>query len=143
MANITSANAVFMLGITSLFPTPQQVQGFSTDAAFETDAIEAAEVMKGVDGFMSAGWVPTMNRMTVNLQADSSSGSLFDAWIQANKAARNIYFANGIITLVSTGNEYNLIQGVLTSYPPIPPARRVLQPRAFVITWSDISPVPV
>ncbi len=140
---ITAANSVFMLSITGLYVTPQRLQGYSADAAFDTDAVEPAETMMGVDGKMSAGFVPTMTKQTITLQADSPSCAVFETWLAAMKSAREVLFANGTVSLPSVGRKYTMTKGVLSSYPAISGVRKVLQPRAFAITWEDISPAPL
>jgi len=143
MATITAANSVYMLSIAGLFPTPQQLQGYSADDAFSTDAVEPAEVVMGVDGRMSAGYIPRETPQTISLMPDSPSDQMFDAWLSAQKLIREIYFANGLITLTSIGRTYVLTRGVLTSIPPIVSAKKVLQARTFRITWETVAPVPV
>jgi hypothetical protein len=143
MGTITAANAVYMLGVAGLFPTPQQLQGFSADAAFDTDASEPAEVVMGVDGRMSAGFVPFLTRQTISIMPDSPSSLLFEDWLAAQKAAREVYLANAVITLTSVNRAYVLTQGVMTSIVSIPGTRKVLQARNFIITWTDINPVPI
>lgn len=140
---ITAANAVYMLDIPGLYPVPQRLQGFGTDSAFDTDASEPAETMMGVDGILSAGFVPFMTRQTITLQADSPSVLIFEDWLAAMKQAREVLFANATIVLPSVGRKYTNTRGVVTSVPAIPGTRKVLQPRAFVITWGDISPAQV
>jgi hypothetical protein len=143
MASITAANAVYLLSVTGLFPVPQQLQGFSADAAFDTDASEPAEVVIGVDGRMSAGYVPFLTRQTISIMPDSVSSLLFEDWLAAQKAAGEVYFANASITLTSVNRAYVLTNGILTSIVSIPGTRKVLTARNFVITWGSIDPVPV
>jgi hypothetical protein len=143
MGTITAANSVYMLAVAGLFPTPQQLQGFSADAAFDTDASEPAEVVIGVDGKMSAGFVPFLTRQTISIMSDSASSLLFEDWLAAQKAAREVFLANAVITLPSVNRAYVLTQGVLTSIVSIPGTRKVLQARNFIITWADINPVPI
>lgn len=143
MATITSANSTYLLAVNGLFPTFQALQGYSADDAFSTDAAEPAEVVMGVDGKMSAGWVPTVTMQNISIQADSPSGGFFDQWDAAQKAAREIYFAQGLITLPSVGVTYALTNGVLTSIPRMISARKVLQARQFRITWESVTVAPV
>ena len=138
MASITSANAVYMIGITNLYTTAQQIQGFDVDDAFMTEAIDAAELKMGVDGTLSAGFVYTPFPQTITLQADSSSNSLFDAWYAAEKAAVEKYTAFGLISLSGVNRKFTLTRGFLTNYVAVPEAKRVLQPRKFGITWESI-----
>lgn len=142
MKTITAANSVFNLIILPIYPVPQTLQGYSADAAFETDAVEPSEVVMGVDGIMSAGYVPVVTKQTIHLMPDSPSSDLFENWILAQKVAREIYYANAFISLPSIGRKYVLTQGVLSSVAQLPSARKVLQARAFVITWASVLPSP-
>lgn len=142
MATITSANSVLMLGVTSLFPTPQQIQGFSTDDIFSTDPLESAEVIMGVDGKLSAGFVYVLVKQMYNLQADSASVSIFDQWYAAQQSAQDLFFANATIVLPSLGQKWAMTKGVLSNYPPMPDAGKTLKPRKFTITWESISNAP-
>lgn len=136
---ITSANSVFTLVVAGLFPAPVQLQGYSTDRAFMTDATDLAEVQMGVDGRMTAGYVPAAVKQTVSLQADSPSKDIFTAMIQAMKTAREIYYITGNIILPSTGESFAMTRGVLTNVKQIPDAQKVLQPQDYVITWESIN----
>ena len=57
-STITSANSVFTLVVAGLFPAPVQLKGYASDKAFTTEAVDLAEVQMGVDGRMTAGFVP-------------------------------------------------------------------------------------
>lgn len=139
---ITAANSVYMLGVARLYPIPQQLQGYGADKAFDTDAAETAEVVKGVDGIMSAGFIPTITSQSIEIQADSPSSQIFEDWDSAQRAIKEIYFANGIIILPSVARQYVLVRGVLSSVMRVPGTRKVLQARTWIIKWDSISPVP-
>ena len=145
MANrtITAANSIIMLAIGGLFDVPQQLQGFSADAAFSAEAFASVETVMGVDGNMSAGWIPVEKKMTIHIMPDSASDTMFDAWYAAQEAARELYFANGTIILPSISREFTMIKGVLSTYTPIPEVGKVLRARAFGITWQSILPAPL
>lgn len=143
MSTLTAANSVFALAIASLYPAPQILQGYATDDAFAADDIQPAEVMMGVDGKLSGGWVPNPTVITLMFQADSQSLKVFDDWHEAQKAAKELYISSGNIVLQGTGQKYNLTRGILTSFTPMPPAKKVLQPRKMVITFEDCSLAPV
>ena len=142
MASITAANSIYALAILNLFPVPQILQGYSADAAFDTEAADAAEIVMGVDGHMSAGFVPFVTRQTISIMPDSISSILFEDWMSAQKAAGEVYFANASVTLPSVNRAYVLTNGILTSFPAIPGTRKVLQARQFTITWESVNPVP-
>ena len=136
---ITSANSVFTIVIPGLFPAPVQLQGYASDKAFTTEAIDLAEVQMGVDGRMTAGFVPNPTKQTVTLQADSPSKDIFTALIQAMKTAREVFYISGSIALPSTGEAFTLTRGILTNAKQIPDAQKVLQPVDFQITWESVS----
>ncbi|OZA85138.1 MAG: hypothetical protein B7X56_05835 [Burkholderiales bacterium 34-67-9] len=137
---ITSANSVYMLAINLLFPAPQQLQGFAADAAFDTEAGDVGETVMGVDGRMSAGYVPVIYRQTISIMPDSASATLFENWITAQKAVQEVFYATATIALPSVQRKYTLSNGILVRFPPIAPAKKVLERRDFVIAWGSIDP---
>jgi hypothetical protein len=142
MGKITSADAVLMLAIDTVFPQPVQLQGFAADDIYDLPTIRSAETMMGVDGILSGGFVFVPVAQSITLQADSASNDVFDEWwsqMQANKAS---YSATGQIRLPSVGKKYIQTTGFLTGYKPAPAGKRVLQPRTFEITWQSIKPAP-
>lgn len=138
--SITGANAAFILTIPSVFPAPQQLQNFAADDVFDTEPLESAEVLMGVDGKMSGGFVFVPVKQVIALQADSPSNSLFDAWWASQQVAKAIFEAQGVVILTDLGTKWVLVNGVLTTYPPIPNVKKLLQPRRFGITWESVSP---
>lgn len=137
--SITSANSIFTLVVAGLFPVPVQLRGYSTDRAFTTEAIDLAEVQMGVDGRMTAGYMPMPTKQTITLQADSPSKDIFTTLIQAMKTAREVFYISGSIALPSTGESFTLTRGILTNVKQIPDAQKVLQPVDYVITWEAIN----
>ena len=138
-STITSANSVFTLVVAGLFPAPVQLKGYASDKAFTTEAVDLAEVQMGVDGRMTAGFVPNPVKQTITLQADSPSKDIFTAVIQAMKTAREVFYISGSISLPSTGESFALTRGILTNAKQIPDAQKVLQPMDFQITWESVS----
>lgn len=136
---ITSANSVFTIVVAGLFPAPVQLRGYASDKAFTTEAVDLAEVQMGVDGRMTAGFVPNPVKQTITLQADSPSKDIFTAVIQAMKTAREVFYISGSISLPSTGESFALTRGILTNAKQIPDAQKVLQPVEFTITWEAIN----
>lgn len=133
---ITSANAIYTLSVDTVFPTPQQLQGFGVDEAFDTEMADLADVVLGVDGIAVAGWRPRLTRQTITLLAASPSFGLFETWQAAMDNSKEIFYATGLIQLPAIGRQYALPQGTLTRYPALPNARRTLQDRRFEIVWA-------
>lgn len=140
MASITGATAIVMLAVPGLFPIPQQLQGFAADDVFSTDPLESAEVLMGVDGRLSGGFVYVATRQNYSLQADSASVSFFDTWWLAMQSLRDALPANGLISQPALGKKFSMTRGFLTGYKPIGDTKKLIQPQPFAITWERISP---
>lgn len=137
---ITSANSVFTIVAAGLFPAPVQLKGYSSDKAVVTDAIEMAEIQMGVDGRMTAGYVPMPTKQTISLQADSPSRAIFVDIATATKTAREIFYLSASLVLPSTGEAYTLTRGVITNIKQIPDLMKVLAPVDIQITWESVNP---
>lgn len=143
LKTITAANSVYTLTVVPILPVPFQLQGYAADAAFETEPVEAAETLMGVDGIMSAGYLPFITPQTITLQADSPSVEIFEQWLTAQKAVKELFFAFGSIALPSVGKSYILNRGVLKRITQAPPVRKTLQPMVYQLDWNDVQPVPL
>ena len=146
MASITSANSKLTFTVRSaagIVVGPFTLQGYASDDAFATDPVESAVALMGVDGKMSAGFTPYLTPQTIILQADSVSIPLMETWLGAQNVLRDVLFADGALALPGLQKSYALIKGVLTRITPIPPAKRVLQPVTYEITWETVQPAPI
>lgn len=145
MANtrtLTDADAVITLSVDTIFPVPTRIKGFSADDVTSMDPVDNAETSLGVDGRLSAGYVPAAIRQTITLQADSQSNDFFEYWAVYQKQVKQILFASGTILFKGVQRQFICNRGVLRTYSPMPGARRILQPRAYVIEWQDVIPAP-
>ena len=142
MASITSANAVIILTSPLLFPAPVPIQGFAADDIFSVQPLKSAEVLMGVDGILSAGFVFVPIEWDISLQADSASNTFFDTIYSAQQTAQDVYRIGGTVVLPGIATGYTLTNGVMTSYPPMPDAAKTLKMRKFGITWEKILPSP-
>lgn len=139
---ITSANAVFMLAVGGVFPSPVQLQGFGVDDAFTTEMVDASETQVGVDGFGVAGYVPRSPEMTIRLLASSQSFILFEQWVAAQDQLQDVLYANGVISMPAVGRKYTMFMGALMRVSTMADARRVLANREFHIRWLPQGTVP-
>ena len=140
MATLTSANAILLIGIGSIFPTPQQIQGFAADDVTDVQPLDSAEAVMGVDGILSAGFVFVPIKQGISLQADSLSNFLFDQWYNSQQQLKDLFFATGILILPGLQTKWYFTQGALTGYKPIGDVKRIVQPRKYEITWQSMSP---
>lgn len=143
MKTITSANSSFVLVVPEVFPIPIQVQGYAADDAFASEPVDSAEALMGVDGLMSAGFTPFITKLAVTLQADSPSIDQFEIWLGAQQVRKDLFMATATISLPSLGKSYIFTKGALTRVTPMPPAKKVLQPVNYEISWESCQPVPL
>ncbi|CNI67396.1 Uncharacterised protein [Yersinia massiliensis] len=139
MSTITSANSVFSLAITNLYATPQILEGYSTDDAFSTDALDITETVMGIDGKLSGGFVFNPTNQTITIMPDSPSLVIFETWVTAMKTMRETLTANATIQLPALGRKYTLTKGFLVSAKTIPDVKKTLQPTPFVIRWEKVT----
>ncbi|MEK7888224.1 hypothetical protein AAB992_13985 [Burkholderia contaminans] len=138
MATITSANSSFSIAVTNLYPTPQTVQGYAADDAFSAEAVEIAEIVMGVDGHMSGGFIFNPANLKVAIMPDSPSLPIFENWMTFQRTAREVFYANGTIVIPSISRKYTLQNGILKSGNPIVNAKKVLEYVSFVIAFERI-----
>jgi hypothetical protein len=131
-----------MLGVTGVYDTPVQIQGFAADNVFDADPPEIAETHMGIDGRLSAGFIHKEVSMKIHLEADSESTDFFDQWYTASKTNQDVYFAFGNITLVATGKTYNMTRGVLKGPHVIPSAGKTLKAQEYAIVWESVEVAP-
>jgi hypothetical protein len=138
--SITSANVVMTITVPGLYDSPQQFSGYSTDKVWSAEAVKLAETMMGVDGHLSAGYVPNPVPFTVSLQADSLGIDIFEAITNATRQAREVYRISGTISVPATGKVYTGTNGVLDTAAVIPDASKTLQAQNFIIIWEKLVP---
>jgi hypothetical protein len=138
MSSITSANSVFTITVAGLFPTPVKLQGYAADRAWETSNVTYTESVMSVDGIKSSGYVFNLVEQTITLQADSASKTIFNAIVNAMKAAREILIISGNIVLPATGESFVCRRGTLKDAKPLPSSGKLLEPQTYVIEWQSI-----
>lgn len=141
--DITSANTILTITASPAYPSPQQIQNFSADDIFDVDNINVAEIMMGVDGKLSAGFVFEPISQTIRLMADSPSTTVFDTIYQYERTNRMKIQLQGVFKFPSLGVQYTCQKGVMRAYKAMSDARRVLQPRAFGLVWESFIAAPI
>lgn len=141
--SITSANAIITITIPLLLPVPVQLQGFAADDVFDSDEIDMAETMMGVDGILSGGVVLAKVPWNITFQADSPSIATFEAWDGGQQATVDVFQGQANVTLTGIGRSYQMINGYLVRGKRMPDAKKLLQPRKFRIDWQQVIPIPV
>lgn len=138
MATLTVANSVMTLTCSELGIGPVQIKGFQTDDAFDTPNVKPAEVMIGVDGVKSQGYVPYLVPFKFFLQADSVSIAIMDVIKESQDAAQDVYDLGVSLSAPGLGKLWTFTDGTLTDLKPTPQGKKMMQGQNYEITFGKI-----
>ncbi|HFY1707503.1 hypothetical protein M0X61_24675 [Salmonella enterica] len=135
---ITSADSIFALTVTNLFPSAQTLEGYAADAMFALGDTEMAVSVRGADGKLSGGFVFGEYLQTITIMPDSPSRDLFETWQLTSLTSKAVFRCNATIILPSISRKFTLTNGILQRVKAIPDAQRVLQAMTFQINWESV-----
>jgi len=138
--SLTAANAVITLSQATLFPTPQQLQGFAADDVTDMEPAKILEHLMGVDGVLSFGFVWMERMQEISLQADSVSNDFFDVINTQQEAVQDVYPLSGTIRLPAIGVKFVCTNGALETYKPMPRVQKIIQKRVYRVVWNKVTP---
>ncbi|MEG4669618.1 hypothetical protein UXP85_25550, partial [Enterobacter cloacae] len=130
---ITSADSIFALTVTNLFPSAQTLEGYAADAMFALGDTEMAVSVRGADGKLSGGFVFGEYLQTITIMPDSPSRDLFETWQLTSLTSKAVFRCNATIILPAISRKFTLTNGILQRVKAIPDAQRVLQAMTFQI----------
>lgn len=138
--DITSANSTLIITVSALAIASVTMEGYAVDNAWALDDAETAVAQVGVDGKMTAGWVPRLNPLTLSFAPNSPSVTTLSTIITAQDTDRTIYALQGVLSCPAIGKSWTLSNGVLTRGKMIPDGSRVLSPQSFQMTFESARP---
>lgn len=134
---ITSADSIFALTVTNLFPSAQTLEGYAADAMFALGDTEMAVSVRGADGKLSGGFVFGEYLQTITIMPDSPSREMFETWQLTSLTSKAVFRCNATIILPAISRKFTLTNGILQRVKAIPDAQRVLQAMTFQINWEN------
>lgn len=137
--DITSANSKLRIVVPAYYPGGFDVDDYAADNMFETGALQNKEDMMSADGKYHAGFIFNPAEFTINLMATSNASSLLDDWLAAERTAISAFSCNAVLTVPALSSKWNFVNGVLYTWTPTPPGRRVLQPRPAVFHFESVT----
>lgn len=143
MATITGVNSTLAIGVLDLFAVPQALGGYGSDDAYAIGAVDIIETKLGVDGKLSAGYVPQIKVMDITLQADSASNQFFETWYVQQESQHEVFEGFGLINQPAISMSYVLANGWLKNFTPMAAFKKTLEARTFQIEWGSVTPVPL
>ncbi|CAI1171260.1 MAG: phage tail fiber protein [Serratia proteamaculans] len=141
--DITSANAKLRIVVPQYYPGGFDVDDYAADDMFEAGALQNKEDMMSADGKYHAGFVFNPTEFTINLMPTSKASSLIDSWYAAERAVISAFGCNATLTIPALQAKYNFVNGVLFTWTPVPPGKRILQPRPAVFHFESCTRSPM
>jgi hypothetical protein len=138
--SLTGANATISISQPTLFPLPQQLQGFAADDVTDMDPATIVEHLMGVDGVLSFGFVWVARMQKITLQADSASNAVFDVINVSQEAIADVYPLSATIILPGIGLQFTCINGALENYKPMPAVQKLIKQREYRVVWNRVIP---
>lgn len=138
MNDITSANSVVVLTCEDLYPAGIQLENFSADQSITQADEEIASTRMGVDGYMSAGWIPTIKSITVSLEPSSPTIEVFDTIYKAQRTAKAPYRLNLSVAVPATGKSLTYKNGVLKNWKLLADHKQVLDPISATMEFESV-----
>nr|DAH90090.1 MAG TPA: Protein of unknown function (DUF3277) [Caudoviricetes sp.] len=143
MINLTSADFTARMATVSTFPAGFELENFADGDAISIAGVQAADMVPGVDGGTGYWYIPNIKEVTINLMPGSTSEnnlSLLAANMEMQKAPDLIQL---VITIPSMGCTITFIDGVITSYPPIPGISQRLQNAPYSMKFRTAQRMPL
>ncbi|HDY4931529.1 TPA: hypothetical protein RPG34_003361 [Yersinia enterocolitica] len=138
--DITSANSKLRIIVPSFYPGGFDVDDYAAEDMWNTDALQNTEEMLSADGKYHAGFVFDTTKLNLMLMPTSQAGYLIGDWAAAERTAVTKFACNAVLTIPALGLKYNFVNGVLFTWTPTPPGKRVLQPRPAIFHFESITP---
>ena len=139
MNNITSANATAYMVVKDLYPTGFALNNFSTDQAVDQSEDTIAETRMGVDGYMAAGYVPSIKAVTIQFEATSPSVQYLNNLYLASQKNRRTYEITLVVKVSAVNKTYTYSGGVLKTGKLLPGLKKVLDPVSYGFDFEKVS----
>ena len=136
--DITSANISLVFTAEEICPNGVTVQQFSADQMYTADAQQFAETRMGVDGYMAAGFTPTIKVVTLSLEASSPLYETFRNLAQAQIKNKKPYACQLTARVPSIGQTFTWSNGVLQTAEWVSNAATVLAPTSWTFHFQDL-----
>lgn len=138
MDNITSANSIIVLTCDELFPAGVQLDHFSADQSITQADEQIANTRMGVDGHMSAGWIPSIKTVTITVEPTSDAATVFDTIYSASAQSRSPYKIGLTVNIPALGKVITYKGGTLKNWKKLPDHKDVLDPIPAVMDFETV-----
>ena len=137
MNNITSENATAYMVVKDLYPAGFALNNFATDQAVDEGEDTVAETRMGVDGYMAAGYIPSIQNVTITFEAASPSVEFLNNLYLASRKNRRTYEVTLVVFIPATGKTFTYSHGVLKTAKALPAIKNVLDPVTYAFDFEQ------
>lgn len=137
--NITSANSTLVMNATAAGLTNVVCDEYAADRMFDIEAVTNGEFLFTADGKLKAGYVFNPKPITISIMPTSNFAAALDRLTSVEATLLDKVQINFVLSIPSTGDVYNFVNGFLNTWANAPSAGRVLQPRVAQFTFESIT----
>lgn len=137
--NVTSLDLQVLLTIPGLFDAGVQLEGFGAGTALVPEGLDVAETSMGVDGKMSAGRKPAIEKVKITFAADSLSCDTIEEWKGTQDAFGNLLYADMTVLVPGLGKLYTYTKGVLKTFKSAADAKNKMEDVEYEIHFESVT----
>lgn len=134
--NLTAADVQCRLSTEVTFPGGFDVADFADGDAISVTNIQAADMVRGVDGATGYWYIPSTVELTLNLLPGCNASKNLLTLASSIEAQQAPELATITVAIPSMGIVVTFEEGVMTGYPPIPGVKTRLDNMAFTFKFK-------
>lgn len=134
---LTATDAIVAVQVSGLFDTPEIIDEFEMDNAWQLSDITIAQTVLTLDGQLAGGYVPSIVDFTVNVLPTSLSKSMFVSWMQNSRTNQAMFKGTFNITIPSERANYILKDVIMVTGKILPNVNSILQPVSYKFQVSS------
>lgn len=143
MLNLTSADFTASLATVTTFPAGFTLESFADGDALTVNGVQAADLVKGVDNGAGYWYIPNVKEVSLVFMPGSSSDKNLAILAGAMDAKKAPDLIQMTVTIPSMNCTVVFIDGVMTSYPPLPGISTRLQNVTYTFKFSRAQRLPL
>lgn len=141
--NLTSADVSAFIASATTFPVGFKIENFADGDAISASGVTSADMVKGVDDGAGYWYIPTVREVSLNLMAGSDAANNLMLIAGAQEMTKRPELFQLTITIPSMGVTVMFIDGVMTSYPPMPSVSQRLGNLSFGFKFKTCKVIPL
>lgn len=140
---ITSANAVAMLTVETLFGAPIKLENWAANRGWEPEAWEIGDSRMSLDGHHNMGYVARAIDLRLTFAPNSASLSYLDAITGASVQGQTVYRLGLELSHKDLGRKFTYVDGLIRTFTPSPAGAELLEDRVFEMRFGHMVPAGI